>query len=140
MRSGYTLLSRPRCPSKVSRVEINPISQSNMKTTSRNSSRFVLLFASVGLLALGTLTGGCSSTRTRESTGEYVDDTVITTKVKSALLRDDVVKSFAINVETVKGVVQLSGFVDSSFQRTAAENDTSAVQGVREVKNDLIVK
>ena len=89
---------------------------------------------------LGGLAGGCAATPTKDSTGEYVDDTVITTKVKAALLGDDVVKSFEIKVETVKGVVQLSGFVDTSDQRAAAGNDARAVPNVREVKNDLIVK
>ncbi len=103
-------------------------------------SRFVLLIASLGVLVFGSLNSGCSSTRTHESTGEYVDDTVITAKVKKALLADDAVKSFAISVETVKGLVQLSGFVNSSFQKTAAGDDASAVHGVREVRNDLIVK
>ena len=64
-----------------------------------------------GALALGGLTGGCVATRTSDSTGQYVDDTVITTTVKSALLGDEAVKSFAVSVGTVKGVVQLSGLV-----------------------------
>ena len=108
--------------------------------TSRYFPHFALLLAAIGLLALGTLTGGCASTRTSDSTGEYVDDAVTTAKVKRALLGDDAVKSFAISVETVKGVVQLSGFVNSEFQKTAAGADALAVKGVREVKNDLIVK
>ena len=94
----------------------------------------------MGALLLGGLAGGCAATPTKDSTGEYVDDTVITTKVKAALLHDDAVKSFEIKVETVKGVVQLSGFVDTSDQRAAAGNDARAVPNVREVKNDLIVK
>jgi osmotically-inducible protein OsmY len=69
-----------------------------------------------------------------------VDDTTITTKVKSALLGDDAVKSFEIGVETTKGVVQLSGFVDNSDQKSAAEKDASSVTGVKDVKNSLIVK
>jgi osmotically-inducible protein OsmY len=93
-----------------------------------------------GALALGVQLSGCASTRTRDSTGEYVDDTVITTKVKSALLRDDLVKSFAVSVETVKGVVQLSGFVNNATQKSAAGRDAAAVIGVSDVKNNLIVK
>ena len=89
---------------------------------------------------LGVLAGGCASTPTSDSTGQYIDDTVITTKVKSALLGDDAVKSFAVSVETVKGVVQLSGFVNTSDQRSAAGKDAAAVAGVKSVKNDLIVK
>ena len=96
----------------------------------------------IGTLAAGglALTSGCASTRTSDSTGEYVDDTVVTTKVKSALLSDDAVKSFAISVETVKGVVQLSGFVDTAAQKMAAGHDASTVSGVTEVRNNLIVK
>jgi len=94
----------------------------------------------IGALALGGLTGGCAATPTSDSTGQYVDDTAITTKVKAALLGDSAVKSFEIKVETVKGVVQLSGFVDTSDQKSAAGNDASAVPGVKDVKNDLIVK
>jgi osmotically-inducible protein OsmY len=91
-------------------------------------------------LALGTFAGGCASTRTSDSTGEYVDDTVVTAKVKSALMSDDAVKSFDVSVETVKGVVQLSGFVNTSAQKTAAGKDAEAVLGVKSVKNSLIVK
>jgi len=69
-----------------------------------------------------------------------VDDTVITTKVKGALLGDDAVKSFAIKVETLKGVVQLSGFVDTTDQKLAAGRDAGAVKGVQDVANNLIVK
>ena len=96
---------------------------------------------SIALLALlGALTGGCASTSTSDSTGQYVDDSVITTKVKSALLKDDAVKSFAVSVETVKGVVQLSGFVNTAVQKTDAGEDATAVKGVVSVSNNLIVK
>jgi len=69
-----------------------------------------------------------------------VDDSTIMTKVKSALLGDDAVNSFEIKVETVKGVVQLSGFVDTLDQKAAAEKDASAVSGVTDVQSNLIVK
>ena len=82
----------------------------------------------------------CASTPTRESTGEYVDDSVITTKVKSLLAEDDFLKSFKISVETFKGVVQLSGFVDSVESSRRAEKVASGVPGVSKVANDLIVK
>lgn len=104
------------------------------------TSKFAALLAIVGALALGGLAGGCAATATTESTGQYVDDTVVTAKVKSALLGDDAVKSFAISVETLKGVVQLSGFVDTAAQKAAAAHAASAVPGVRSVKNSLIVK
>jgi hyperosmotically inducible protein len=108
--------------------------------TSLQLSKLTALLALSGALALGGLTGGCVATRTSDSTGQYVDDTVITTKVKSALLGDDAVKSFAVSAETVKGVVQLSGFVDTAAQKSAAGHDATTVPGVKDVKNNLIVK
>ena len=82
----------------------------------------------------------CASTSKQESTGEYVDDSVITTKVKSLLAGDDFLKSFQIGVETYKGVVQLSGFVNSRQAVDKAIQISRSVKGVRSVKNDLIVK
>ena len=69
-----------------------------------------------------------------------MDDSAITTKVKSALLGDGAVKSFEIKVETFKGVVQLSGFVDTEDQRAAATRDAMAVNGVKDVKDSLTIK
>jgi hyperosmotically inducible protein len=91
------------------------------------------------LLMLITLVA-CASTRTRESSGEYVDDSVITTKVKSLLANDDFFKSFQISVETFKGTVQLSGFVNSREAVNKAGEIARSVQGVKSVKNNLIVK
>ena len=82
----------------------------------------------------------CASTPTRESTGEYVDDSVITTKVKALLAEDDFLKSFKISVETFKGVVQLSGFVNSQQAIDKAGQIAGSVKGVSSVKNNLIVK
>jgi osmotically-inducible protein OsmY len=82
----------------------------------------------------------CASTSKQESTGEYVDDSVITTKVKSLLAADDFLKSFDISVETYKGTVQLSGFVNSQQAVDKAGQITRGVKGVKSVKNDLIVK
>ena len=83
---------------------------------------------------------GCASTSTQSSTGEYVDDSVITTKVKSLLAGDDFLKSFQIGVETFKGVVQLSGFVNTKDAADKAVQIARSVKGVKSVKNDLIVK
>jgi osmotically-inducible protein OsmY len=83
---------------------------------------------------------GCASTRTKESTGEYLDDSTITSKVKSAILMDSSLKVLQINVETFKGVVQLSGFVDSRQSSTKAAEVATSVKGVVSVKNDLVVK
>ena len=108
--------------------------------TSLQLSKFASLLALLGAFAFGGLIGGCTKPSTSDSTGQYVDDSVITTKVKGALLGDNAVKSFEIKVETVKGVVQLSGSVDTSDQKSAAGKDASAVSGVKDVKNDLVVK
>jgi osmotically-inducible protein OsmY len=82
----------------------------------------------------------CASTPRQEGAGEYVDDSVITTKVKSLLAADDFLKSFQIGVETYKGTVQLSGFVNSQNAVNKAVEITRSVKGVRSVKNNLIVK
>ena len=84
--------------------------------------------------------GACASTRTSESTGEYVDDSVITTKVKALLAEDDFLKSFQISVETYKGTVQLSGFVNSQQAVDKAGEIARSVKGIKNVKNNLIVK
>jgi osmotically-inducible protein OsmY len=83
---------------------------------------------------------GCASTRTHEGTGEYVDDSVITTKVKGAIFGDAELKVFQINVETFKGVVQLSGFVNSAQSVAKAGEVARGIKGVISVKNNLIVK
>lgn len=82
----------------------------------------------------------CASTQKQSSTGEYIDDSVITTKVKTLLIKDVALKGFQINVKTYKGIVQLSGFVDSPKTVQRAGEIAGSVQGVRSVKNDLIVK
>ena len=82
----------------------------------------------------------CASSPKQESTGEYVDDSVITTKVKSLLAADDFLKSFQIGVETFKGTVQLSGFVNAQNAVDKAIEITRSVKGVKSVKNNLIVK
>lgn len=83
---------------------------------------------------------GCAATRTHESTGEYVDDSAITLKVKTAILGDDALKSSEINVETFKGVVQLSGFVNSQSDINHAVVVAENVKGVTSVKNDMQLK
>ena len=83
---------------------------------------------------------GCGATRTREGTGEYVDDSVITTKVKSAIFNDSTLKVNEINVETFKGVVQLSGFVRSQADIDQAVKVARGVAGVKSVKNDMRIK
>jgi hyperosmotically inducible protein len=82
----------------------------------------------------------CASTSKQEGTGEYIDDSVITTKIKSQLAADDFLKSFQISVESRKGIVQLSGFVDSQKAVDKAGQIARGVDGVKSVRNDLIVK
>jgi osmotically-inducible protein OsmY len=92
------------------------------------------------VLFLTALLAGCAGTKTRESTGEYVDNSVITAKVKAAILEDPMLKMFQINVETFKGEVQLSGFVDSAEASARAVEITRKVKGVTSVKNSMVVK
>ncbi len=80
---------------------------------------------------------GCAATATQQATGEYVDDAVTTAKVKAAIFDDPTLKSAEINVETFKGVVQLSGFVNSKGDINQAIQVTRAVPGVVSVKNDM---
>lgn len=83
---------------------------------------------------------GCSSTPKQEGTGEYIDDSVITAKVKAAILNEPSLKVTEINVETFKGVVQLSGFVSSQADINKAVEVARSVKGVSSVKNDMRVK
>ena len=83
---------------------------------------------------------GCASTSKQESTGEYFDDSVITTKVKAAIFNEPSLKSAEINVETFKGVVQLSGFVSTQSDIQKAVEVARSVKGVSSVKNDMRVK
>ena len=92
----------------------------------------------VAALALTSI--ACAPTRTHESTGQYVDDTAITTKVKAAILAEDSLKSSEINVESFKGTVQLSGFVRSQANINEAVALARGVSGVVNVKNDMQLK
>jgi len=96
--------------------------------------------ASLAGIALMATALGCASTATSEGTGEYVDDSVITTKVKTAIFNEPTLKSAEINVETFKGKVQLSGFVNSKQDVDKAVMVARSVKGVESVKNDMRVK
>jgi hyperosmotically inducible periplasmic protein len=98
---------------------------------------FALLAVSSGL---ALLPAGCAGTATRESTGEYVDDAALTAKVKAAFVRDPVVKAMDVKVDTFKGVVQLSGFVDTPDQKNRAEQIARGTPGVQSVKNNISIK
>ena len=101
--------------------------------------RNAIIHCLVLLMLLATF-AGCASTRTQSSAGEYVDDSVITTKIKALIAEDDFLKSFQISVETFKGRVQLSGFVNSQDAANKAGEIARSVNGVRSVKNNLGVK
>ena len=83
---------------------------------------------------------GCSSSNKHETAGQYVDDSVITTRVKTAIIKDPDLKAMQINVKTYQGIVQLSGFVDSPKEVSKAEAVAKNVDNVKSVENDLIVK
>jgi len=100
-------------------------------------ARKLVALASALLMAIAL---GCASTAKQEGTGEYVDDAVITAKVKAAILSEPTLKSAEINVETFKGVVQLSGFVSSQAAVDKAVEVTRKVGGVTSVKNDMRLK
>lgn len=99
--------------------------------------RSVPMLAVMMLLALFV---GCASTETSSGTGEYIDDTVITSKVKAAIFNESTLKSAEINVETYKGVVQLSGFVNSQADIDTAVSVARSVKGVKSVTNDMELK
>jgi osmotically-inducible protein OsmY len=99
--------------------------------------RILAVFLSLGLVTVYT---GCASSSKSETAGQYVDDSVITSKVKAAILNEPGLKSLQIKVNTYQGVVQLSGFVDSVDAARKAGQVASTVNGVKEVRNDLVVK
>jgi osmotically-inducible protein OsmY len=96
--------------------------------------QFLLLLMVIVVIAAWT------SIRTHESAGEYVDDSLITTKIKSLLAADDFLKSFQIRVKTYQGTAQLSGFVNSQKAVDKADEIVKSVKGVTDVKNNMIVK
>ena len=103
-----------------------------------NTKRTIIVSLAACIVLFAFL--GCASTSKKSSTGEYVDDSVITTKVKALLAEDDFLRSFRISVETYKGVVQLSGFVNTQDAVAKAGQIARSVKGVQSVKNHLIVK
>jgi osmotically-inducible protein OsmY len=102
----------------------------------RLANRLVTLISAFLLASLL----GCAGTSKQESTGEYLDDTVITTRVKAAIFNEASLKSAEINVETFKGTVQLSGFVNSRADINKAVEVARGVKGVTSVKNDMRLK
>jgi len=105
-----------------------------MKTNVRQLGLAISLIAAIPMFA------GCAATDKRASTGQQIDDAAITAKVKSQLLADPQVSGLQVNVDTFKGQVQLSGYVNSPEERAKAEEIARQVAGVKNVNNDLIVK
>ncbi len=103
-----------------------------------NFMRILFALVIAGFIA-GPLTA-CAGTRTTESTGEYVDDSVLSNKVRAQLLGDKDLNMFKIDVTTFKGEVQLSGFVDNAVAKTRATQVAQSVEGVKMVHNNLVVK
>lgn len=101
-------------------------------------SRLIVAFALA--VVLGGPMVACSGSETSRSTGEYIDDTAVSNRVRAALIGDPDLNVFQIDVTTYQGVVQLSGFVDSTDAKARASRVAAGVEGVREVRNDLIVK
>jgi osmotically-inducible protein OsmY len=103
--------------------------------------KYLIRFFSAFFLAFTLLTAvGCASSQKQEGTGEYVDDSVITSKVKAAILEEPTLSAAEINVETFKGVVQLSGFVSDRADINKAVEVARGVEGVKSVKNDMRIK
>lgn len=100
-------------------------------------ARMIQIMVCIGMLAAFA---GCAATQKHESTGQYVDDSVITTKVKAAIFNEATLKTLQINVKTYQGVVQLSGFVNSAQSVARAGEVARGVQNVLKVENDLVVK
>ena len=94
----------------------------------------------VAVMLMISFVAACAGSKTQESNGEYLDDSVITSTVKAKLLADDEVSGLAINVETFKAVVQLSGFAKTEAERQKAAQLARSVGGVKDVKNDIRLK
>jgi osmotically-inducible protein OsmY len=106
------------------------------KTTHRGGMLVAAALALTTVLA----TTGCAVTRNQESVGAYVDDATLTTRVKAKFAADPTVSAMAISVETMKGVVQLSGFAKSNEERAVAERLARETSGVRAVRNDIAIR
>ena len=115
--------------------------KAGMNSSFKTSLKICALAAICGTgLGLVTLQTGCAGSATKESTGEYVDDATITTKVKAAFVHDKIVDAGDISVETFKGTVQLSGFAKDAEQKSRAAEIARGVSGVRDVVNNITVK
>lgn len=94
----------------------------------------------IAAVVASTTVVGCAVTRDQSTVGEYVDDATITTQVKARFAEDKTVSAMAISVETLKGTVQLSGFAKTAAERSQAEAIASRVKGVRQVRNNIVLR
>ena len=99
-----------------------------------------LLKQHLAIASIALFVAACAGTPKQESTGQYIDDVTITTKVKSEFVKDEMVSAARISVETYKGTVQLSGFANSRDEANRATDIARNVKGVKSVKNDIVVK
>lgn len=106
----------------------------------RSSGTNILYSIFLALVFSFSMLPGCSSTEKHSSTGEFIDDSAITAKVKAKLLDDELVRGTAISVETLKGTILLSGFAKSQQEITQAENLAKKVHGVRQVRNQIVLR
>ncbi len=98
------------------------------------------IIATATFAAVTLFSAGCAVVRQQETVGAFVDDTTITTQIKARMAKDPMVAAVSISVETLKGEVQLSGFAKSSAERTQAEVIARDVNGVKRVRNDIVVR
>ncbi|SEI92165.1 BON domain-containing protein [Nitrosomonas eutropha] len=117
-------------------LALSIIRENLIMTMTQLNNNFFTFFLSILIISLL----GCAPTAKQSGTGEYIDDSVITTKIKAAIFNEPTLKSAEINVETFKGVVQLSGFVSSRAHANKAVEVARSVAGVKSVKNDMLIK
>lgn len=94
----------------------------------------------LAMFALAVVLSGCTVFSGRETAGEYVDDATVTSRVKAAIFNDPKLKSMEISVETMQDVVQLSGFVDSAQSKSKAGEIAGNIEGVRQLRNNLVIR
>ncbi|MBI5786863.1 MAG: BON domain-containing protein [Rhodocyclales bacterium] len=99
-----------------------------------------IIKSSLAAVLIAAAIAACGGSPTKESTGEFIDDTAITTKVMTAFVQDKEVKATEIKVDTFKGNVQLSGFADNNAEIERAARIASQVPGVKSVRNDIRLK
>ena len=126
---------------KIAQTTLQPVvDPANSERGAGTVKKGRIVFGFLVALLMVAAVMACASTPEQSSTGEYIDDTVITTKVKTELANDNLLKSFQISVETRKGIVQLSGFVDSQYAVDQAGRIARGVEGVKSVENGLVAK